>query len=113
VGAVVNRSLFYGKSYNDMNHTLGPWKLLSEGDEDFTTRTIIIDGPPRNLREVCIVTTGSFTDDVEKANAQLISVAPELLEALEEVLHNHVEFGGLHNDTAIKVSKVINKARGL
>lgn len=68
-----------------VNHVLGPWKILEEGD-DFITRTIIIDHvkpTPRNLSEVCIVTTGSFSDEVEEANAHLIAAAPDLLEALE------------------------------
>lgn len=65
-------------------HTPGPWKLLTEGDEDtFIVRTIVIEGKSRNLSEVAFITTGSMSDDVEEANAKLIAAAPELLTSLD------------------------------
>lgn len=77
------------KPANTMNikgFTPGPWKLLIEGDEDdCIIRTIIKEGKPRNLSEVAIVTTGSFTDDIEAANALLISKAPDMLALLTEM----------------------------
>lgn len=105
-----------------MKHTPGPWKLLTEGeDDDFTTRTIIIDGPPRNLSEVCIVTTGSFSDDVEAANARLISAAPQLLSALELSLQRleawekgHGDIDRYKNsDHYRQIEYAINKAKGI
>lgn len=53
-------------------HACTPWKLITEGDNDFTTRTIVIEGRPRNLSEVALITTGSFSDEVEEANAAFI-----------------------------------------
>lgn len=34
---------------------------------------------PRNLSEVALITTGSYSDEVEEANVKLIAAAPELL----------------------------------
>lgn len=61
-----------------------PWTILQEGTEDdCIIRTIMASGnKPRNLSEVAIVTTGSFTDEVEAANAKLIAAAPDLYQAL-------------------------------
>lgn len=61
-----------------------PWTILQEGTEDdCITRTIIASGNrPRNLSEVALVTTGSFTDEVEADNAKLIAAAPDLFQAL-------------------------------
>jgi hypothetical protein len=94
-----------------MKHTPGPWKLLTEGeDNDFTTRTIIIDGPPRNLSEVCIVTTGSFTDETEEANAKLIAAAPDLLAALHAVRRHGLEEGDGYESILKLIGDAINKA---
>lgn len=70
-----------------LKHTPGPWKLLTEGDEDTCiVRTVMGPGnQPRNLSEVALVTTGSYPDDVEEANARLIAAAPDLLEALQVI----------------------------
>jgi hypothetical protein len=69
-----------------MKHTPGPWHVFIEEDEDneFITRTIMSSGNrDRNLSEVALMTTGSFDDDTEAANARLVACAPELLTACE------------------------------
>lgn len=67
-------------------HTPGPWELKIEGsEEDCIVRTVVQSGNgERNLSEVALVTTGSMTDEVEHANAKLISAAPELLDSLKK-----------------------------
>lgn len=65
------------KTMSQTKHTPGPWKIVTNGsDEDCIVRTINSNGPT-NLSEVCIVTTGSFSDEVELANAEFIASAPE------------------------------------
>lgn len=64
--------------------TPGPWTVNQAGpadDEDFIFRAVIGPNMGGGI-EVAIVTTGSYSDDVEAANACLIAAAPELLEAL-------------------------------
>jgi hypothetical protein len=63
-----------------------PWSVrvekVGDPDEPFIQRTII----GKNLgggEEVAIVTTGSYTDQVEALHAQLMAAAPGLLVALE------------------------------
>ena len=71
--------------YLEPKHTPQPWNLLTEGDEDTCiVRTVIKPGGARNLSEVALVTTGSFSDEVEAANAQLITMCPELLKKAQE-----------------------------
>lgn len=108
-----------------MTHTPGPWRLLIEGTEDdCIIRTIMGPDPmrPRNLSEVALVTTGSYPDDVEAANARLIAAALELLEALEHALividrlsDEYRAISGRHasysNGDAKKIEQAIKKAR--
>lgn len=54
-----------------------------------------------------------ITGYISEADAKILAAAPELLEACEDALHHHVEFGGLHNETALKLQSAINKARGI
>lgn len=59
-----------------------------------------------------MICVNSFEDCDEqcKANANLISAAPDLFEALVDML---VEFGGdLDNETELKARKALAKARG-
>lgn len=65
-------------------HTPGPWILNVDQDDDFTMRTILSSEKKVNHhKEVAIVTTGSYPDEIEHANALLIAAAPELLQELE------------------------------
>ena len=65
-----------------------PWKLKTEQDQDFITRTVV--GPNLGAgTEVAIITTGSYEDRMESANAKLIVRAVNnhdaLLEACKEM----------------------------
>lgn len=57
--------------------------------------------------------TGDDTDE-DEANANLIAAAPELLQALEEVMECWMknEYITKHRDVFIKASNVIEKAKG-
>lgn len=99
--------------------TPGPWAWRRFGDTytlhaDHGKRDTIIGAIPHgqmNYPVVAMSIEGRLQDiDPEHPNARLIASAPDLLEALEDVLHHHIEFGGLHNDIAIKVSEAIKKA---
>lgn len=64
-----------------MSHTPGPWKVKTQGSsDDCIVRTVT--GPRGGGGdEVAIVTTGSYDDSTESANALLIAAALELLAA--------------------------------
>lgn len=67
-----------------MKHAPEPWKFLVEGDDDFITRTIVSSiNTPRNLNEVALLTTGSFSDDVENANGERIVECVNALAGVE------------------------------
>lgn len=88
-------------------HTSGPWKVMAM-DEGLS----INQEAAETFMELSIA--GLYGDyEQNEPNSRLIAAAPDLLEALESVLRDHVEFGGLHIDTAIKVITAINKAKGL
>lgn len=79
-------------------HTSGPWRVKTSGSEDdFVTRSVHGARSPGG-DEVAFVTTGSYNDDVEAANARLIAAAPELLAALSELVAC-VKGGGSDADT--------------
>lgn len=78
-------------------HTPGPWRLNGN-------RTITVGdfGKP-----------GSFIAEVKNdANARLIAAAPELLEALEWLLHHVVRTQGLDGPELNHVRETIAKATG-
>ena len=68
-----------------VKHTPGPWTVDTQGsDDDFVIRSV----QGKNMgggTEVAIVTTGSYSDTVEEANARLIAAAPEQNELLQIV----------------------------
>lgn len=80
-------------------HTPGPWSVESQGDpyddEDMVTRTVI-GKDMGGGREVAIVTTGSYDDETEEANARLIAAAPAMCDALREIFA-YGDGYGLHN----------------
>lgn len=72
-------------------HTPGPW-ILDEYGPEFTMRTV----RGKSLgggTEVAIITTGSYSDEVEEANARLIAAAPELLEACKQAEWQYEQLG--------------------
>ena len=88
-----------------MKHTKGPWVVTYDGIQGANA-------------EVCRHPRGGQTMDAEEsANANLISAAPDMLEALELAnqyilsIANHPD---IHNATALhlELQAIIRKARG-
>lgn len=67
-------------------HTSGPWfvtETAPDRDIDYSGETFVrwhANGMP-------LVTLGNYAPDERRANARLIAAAPDLLEALEELLN--------------------------
>lgn len=88
-----------------VSHTPGPWKIFIETDEKPPQIAVIAeqDGEPE-----WICDCGARKIPLNMTNARLIAAAPELLEALIEVVRisdrNHIAWDAAH--------KAIAKARG-
>lgn len=74
-----------------MKHTPGPWSMIYENEHYF------IDAPhmPLGKRDIARVSLGNR--DAAELNARLIAAAPELLEALQELV---AEFDKQSEDAA-------------
>ena len=91
-------------------HTPGPWRVWNIND----VFTMDRDGDPTNGYHIadCMVDNATIDEremslSEQRANAYLIAAAPEMLEALEEWLH---DFGST-NEISIKTRELIAKAR--
>ena len=81
-------------------HTPTPWRLIVERD---ISRTVI---SPVNSNEICLFSTGSFSDDVEQANAEFTMTAVNHHQELITRLHNLVNvvdaiLPGYHNPSGV------------
>lgn len=105
-------------------HTPGPWTFEPDPLNEIEGTFIIGDNGRElvaRLEEISSLDGNGGTNDKlrnhaiqrERANARLIAAAPELLEALELVRHQSIEFGRLHDDTKLKIDWAIDKAKGL
>jgi len=98
-----------------MSHTKGPWQVFGEEDGDF----VVFAGEEYVTNIGSSWITPIFEDpknemisfDLERANANLIAAAPELLEALEAVVKNLLEYES-YSTTAGDAIKVMMKAKG-
>ncbi len=90
----------------EAKHTPGPWATDSKGIEVFRDTEL---GPDTVAQVV-----GHLMRDegVNVANARLIAAAPELLEALQEVLYEHGGFATSYPAAVKKARAVIAKATG-
>jgi hypothetical protein len=89
-----------------MSHTAGPWKLLPYGDNE-------CDVCGRDNSLVCILREGDTSpDDDWQSDANLISAAPDLLAACEELLIYLGDWDDMDNDTCAAARKAIAKAKG-
>lgn len=94
-------------------HTPGPWKAADLGD------SIWIEGPNFKDNVICDMVgreeRGVLTSE-DVANAHLIAAAPELLEALEELLKLYTETDfdvcGLDLPFVDKANALIAKTKG-
>ena len=89
---------------NDTKFTPGPWRFEVDGDTNYAK--IFCSSNPHdgdNLRGYC-----------GKHNAHLIAAAPELYEALNDLLNDCINFDGgkLTDIFMVKASRALAKARG-
>lgn len=86
--------------------TPGPWKVSKRKlkSNQYNVFMIDIDSREIGIEGVCSVYTESDTpNEEEKATAKLIAAAPDLLEALESMLHEFDNVGlGMWNADAAK-----------
>ena len=78
-----------------MSHTSGPWKKFDGWGSD-SNKPIIVDNVPDVDGKfvgncICYVAT---TNSDFKANAELIAAAPDLLEALRNIVRHQDSIGG-------------------
>lgn len=66
-------------------HTTGPW-MVSRYSQSTVLKSINIRGGNEHIARVVVPDTAQSIEEYE-ANAHLIAAAPELLEALENVLY--------------------------
>lgn len=95
-----------------MKHTQGPWKIIDINYHPYIEK----DG-----FEVCQLFRTAFlnddySEDIEfenaKANANLIAAAPELLEALEQLLDCVINPDNFDRIVISDAQKAISKAKG-
>lgn len=91
---------------SEIQHTPGPWHVSTKADglEDGWTVCIMGDGVDLRIRNE----TPALLGDIEK-DADLIAAAPDLLEALEEIV-NTPWIGG--KGGLVKARAAIAKAKG-
>jgi hypothetical protein len=86
-------------------HTPGPW--TAEGENNCWVDGCNAEGQTALVAKVSF---GSPATQEQRANARLIAAAPELLEALKEMLLQHGVRGG--NGPSAKARAAIKKATG-
>ena len=86
-------------------HTQGPWEVMAHENGSFT---VFEGGHAKNWADWSIAELNFTVQD--KANAQLIACAPELLEALEILLQETMYKD--HPAASERALKVIAKAKG-
>lgn len=93
-----------------MNHTPGPWKVKTYKGEPLRPTTFEVHNHAGLL--ICSVNIG-MSDVV--TNSNLIAAAPELLEALEDLIRivKPGDKSGWYNSEWIKAEKAIKKSKGL
>lgn len=75
------------------NHTPGPWRIERQNPSPTTGEWMIAGSAPGYLAEIRDCGSGD-----PSANARLIAAAPDLLEALEELLSMCQRQEGFHDD---------------
>lgn len=88
--------------------TPGPWEL---SQKDLDDPTILVYADHGIQGHICEMT--NFADDYDtEANAKLIAAAPDLLEALQEMLPFAEQFINSNHPTHKKAISAIDKALG-
>ncbi len=86
-----------------MKYTEGPWSIEEFANETYRIRASIANRKHSSLEESVAIITGT------KANADLISASPDMLEALETICDQVTD---LNFDQLCLVKNAIRKARG-
>ncbi len=94
-----------------MKHTLGPWSVVIPKSKQVR---MYVARPPEKGKAAPIVDVGGYGDTLEQdeANARLIAAAPELLEALEQILSELPDKGVITQLTLRDAVNAIAKATG-
>lgn len=94
------------ENWDVIGHTPGPWAVDEDGD-GYQIVTQSKGMKPGECKD-WIATVHPQTDEAEH-NARLIAAAPELLEALKELMHLHGPRGDFPNN-AFRVQELVEKA---
>lgn len=92
-------------------HTAGPWDVVFDRDD---RRSLRVSAPGGKYIAVCVERGSLIRDQAEfEANARLIAAAPELLDALEEVVTD-LQFSEApqHRNLVTLARAAIAKAKG-
>ena len=98
------------------NHTPGPWEVEPYSDESEEPINIVSEfkALPDGRKSANWIAECILEDDVEenRRNARLIAAAPELLDALKEMVKDRIE-DGYSEDPLVKMCEdAIKKAEG-
>jgi hypothetical protein len=101
---------------NTQKHTQGPWKSYLYGKDSYG-RTIATVGANDGNNRICELCAVDLPVDSIEANAQLIALAPDLLEALYDALpcvEESEEFDKPHSPKlSLKIRALLAKAEGV
>ena len=90
-------------------HTPGPWKIerpsWRRGGRNDCKQAITAGG----FGTVAVCTRANHNQDIDSRNANIIAAAPDLLEALENILHHQPQLIG---PGVIEAKAAIAKAKG-
>ena len=95
-----------------MSHTPGPWAThKTEGNGGNIPDRLEIVGPEESRKRSLIASIYGFKLPEGQANARLIAAAPELYEALENLM-DFLFHGKKDHQMILKASAALAKARG-
>lgn len=83
-----------------------PWRTSKDFREVTTSKIGVLEGS----KKICTMASYCKTDDEVKANAKLIAAAPDLLEALQDILPFTEEFINNNHPAHKKAIEAIKKA---
>lgn len=86
-------------------HTPGPWTAVSDPLHFHSLTTIIAGNVVRGIPQVRIDVGGKADIGELEENARLIAAAPDLLEALEEIVRKDLLAGTILNDARAAIAK--------
>lgn len=92
-------------------HTKGPWRVV----EANTPGVLYVSGPAQTLTIITAAIDLDFSDYVKRtSDAHLIAAAPELLEALEEIMDGYLYGCAMEvkRENIERARAAITKARG-